>query len=92
MASKGCVGLSQWDKLIEDILRKSPSLRFEDLAKALVKIGYEEHQPKGGSSHYTFRTKGCMPVTIPKHRPLKKAYIELVAEAVRVYLEETEHE
>ena len=84
--------MSQWDKLIEDILKKSPSLRFEDLAKALVKIGYEEHQPNGGSSHYTFRKKDRMPVTIPKHRPLKKAYIELGADTVRAYLEETEHE
>ncbi len=85
--------MSQWDKLIEDILRESPSLRFEDLAKALIRIGYEQNQPKGGSSHYTFRKKGYPPITIPKHQPLKKVYIELVAEAVRVYLsEEAEHE
>ena len=92
MMVKGCVCLSQWDKLIEDILQKSPGLRFEDLAKALIKIGYEQHQPRGGSSHYTFRKRGCLPITIPKHQPLKKAYIELVAEAVRIYLKEAEHD
>ncbi len=92
MMAKGCVCLSQWDKLIEDILRKSPSLRFEDLSKALIKIGYVQNQPKGGSSHYTFRKKGCPPITIPRHSPLKTVYIELVAEAVRVYLEEADHE
>lgn len=80
--------LSQWDKLIENIINKSPGLRFEELAKALQKIGYESAQPRSGSSHYTFRKKGCMPITIPRHTPLKKAYIELVAEAVRIYLEE----
>lgn len=80
--------LSQWDKLIENIINKSPGLRFEELAKALQKIGYESAQPRSGSSHYTFRKKGCTPITIPRHTPLKKAYIELVAEAVRIYLEE----
>ena len=80
--------LSQWDKLIENIINKSPGLRFEELSKALQKIGYESAQPRSGSSHYTFRKKGCTPITIPRHTPLKKAYIELVAEAVRIYLEE----
>lgn len=92
MMPRGSVSLSQWDKLIEDILSKSPSLRFDDLAKALTRIGYTQNQPKGGSSHYTFRKKGCMPITIPKHGPLKRAYIELVAEAVRIYMEEAEHD
>lgn len=82
--------MGQWDKLINDILNKSPGLRFDDLAKALVRIGYTQHQPKGGSSHYTFRKNGCLPITIPKHSPLKKAYVELVAEAVRIYLDELE--
>lgn len=88
METKKVMDLSQWDKLIENIINKSPGLRFEELAKALQKIGYESAQPRSGSSHYTFRKKGCMPITIPRHTPLKKAYIELVAEAVRIYLEE----
>ena len=84
--------MSQWDKLIQEILNKSPNLRFEDLRKALQKMGYIENQPKGGSSHYTFRKPGCMPITIPRHGKLNKAYIELTAEAVRAYLEEDRHE
>lgn len=64
--------MSTWEKLIREILKGNRDLRFEDLAKALVKMGYVQHQPKGGSSHYTFRKKGCMPITIPKHVPLKK--------------------
>ena len=80
--------MSQWDKLIADILRKAPGLRFEDIYKALVKMGYTSSQPGGGSSHYTFRKPGCPPITVPRHSPLKKVYVELVAEAVRMYLEE----
>lgn len=80
--------LSQWDKLVAEILKQNPNLRFEDLCKALVKIGYMAEQPRGGSSHYTFRKYGCMPITLPKHVPMKKAYINLVADAVRAYLQE----
>lgn len=84
--------MSQWDKLISDILSKAAGLRFEDLRKALLKMGCAEHQPRGGSSHYTYRKSGCPPITIPRHTPLKRVYIELVAEAVRLYLEEEWHE
>ena len=80
--------MSQWDKLVAEILKEDPNLRFEDLYKALVKIGYTAEQPRGGSSHYTFRKDGCMPITLPKHTPMKKAYINLVADAVRTYLQE----
>ena len=78
----------QWDKLVASILAESKNLRFEELAKALIKIGYTMEQPRGGSSHYTFRKAGCFPITIPKQNPMNKAYIELVADAVRQYLEE----
>lgn len=79
--------MSQWDKLIAEILAKDPNLRFDDLYKALVKMGYTPNQPKGGSSHYTFRKAGCTPITLPKHGSVKKAYINLVSEAVKAYLE-----
>lgn len=32
--------------------------------------------PRSGSSHYTFRKQGRMPITIPKHEPIKKVYVE----------------
>ena len=38
--------------------------------------------PKGGSSHYTFRKAGCQPITIPKHEPIKKVYVEMVKQIV----------
>ena len=34
--------------------------------------------PGNGSSHYTFRKQGCMPIAIPKHEPIKKVYVEMV--------------
>lgn len=82
--------MSQWDKLVKRILELDKNLRFEELSKAMIRIGYTMEQPRSGSSHYTFRKPGCMPVTIPKQQPLNKAYIELVAEAVRAYIEEVD--
>ena len=75
--------MSQWEKLIQAILEKDKSLRFDDLCKALEAVGYTKKQPRGGSSHYVFRKPGCQPITIPKHTPLKRVYIELVSDAVR---------
>ena len=35
--------------------------------------------PRSGSSHYTFRKQGRMPITIPKHEPIKKVYVEMLS-------------
>lgn len=81
--------MSRWEKLIADVLSKNPSLRFSDLQKALLNIGYNMEQPRGGSSHYTFRKKGCVPITLPKKKqPMDKVYVTLVAEAVQDCLSE----
>ena len=74
--------MSQWNKLIDDIMELNKNLRFEDLAKALTRIGYVQNQPKGGSSHYTFRKPGKMPITIPKSDTMNKVYIEMVRTAI----------
>ena len=74
--------MSQWDKLIEEILKLNKNLRFEDLAKALIRMGYAQHQPKGGSSHHTFRKDGKMPITLPKATQMNKVYVEMVRDAV----------
>ena len=74
--------MSSWDKLIQRILSLNKDLRFDELRKVLEEYGYTARQPRKGSSHYTFRKPGCMPITIPKDEPIKKAYVELVKEVV----------
>ena len=74
--------MSSWDKLLSRILTLDKSLRFDELRKVLEEYGYTVKQPHGGSSHYTFRKPGCMPITIPKHEPIKVAYVEKVKEVV----------
>ena len=74
--------MSKWDKLLERILNLAKDLRFNELRKVLESYGYEMNAPKGGSSHYTFRKQGCMPITIPRHEPIKKVYVEMVRQVV----------
>ena len=49
--------MSKWNKLLKQILNLSNDLRFVELQKVLESYGYTMHQPKSGSSHYTFRKK-----------------------------------
>lgn len=75
--------MSKWDKLLKRIYSLSKDLRFEELRKVLESYGYQMNAPKGGSSHYTFRKAGCQPITIPKHEPIKKVYVEIVKQIVK---------
>nr|DAX71816.1 MAG TPA: HICA protein [Caudoviricetes sp.] len=74
--------MSKWDKLIMRIRNLSKDLRFDELRKVLESYGYEMNTPRGGSSHYSFRKPGCRPITIPKHEPIKKVYVEMVKQVV----------
>ena len=74
--------MAKWEKLLERLYRLDMSIRFEELTKILKTFGYLSNETGGGSSHVTFRKKGCNPVTIPRHSPIKKVYIELVKNVV----------
>ena len=80
--------MSKFDKLIKEILSISKDLRFEELKKVLEFYGYTMNSPRSGSSHYTFRKDGCNPITIPKHKPIKRVYVEMVKEIVEGELNE----
>ena len=34
-------------------------------------------------NHITFRKKGRQPITVPRHNPIKKAYIEIIRNAIK---------
>lgn len=74
--------MSKWDKLIERICSLSSDLRFDELRKVAESYGYIMNAPRSGSSHYTFRKPGCKPITIPKHEPIKKVYVEMVKQII----------
>lgn len=74
--------MSKWDKLLMRISTLSKDLRFDELRKVLEGYGYNMTAPRSGSSHYTFRKPGCQPITIPKHEPIKRVYVEMVRDIV----------
>ena len=82
--------MSKWDKLLIKICSLSKELRFAELQKVLESYGYKMYTPKSGSSHYTFRKAGCRPITIPKHEPIKKVYVEMVKQVVESEEEDNE--
>lgn len=81
--------MSKWDKLLSRILSLDNELRFQELKKVLEYYGYEMNSPRGGSSHCTFRKKGKLPITVPRHEPIKKVYVMMVKTVIE---EEMNHE
>ena len=74
--------MSQWDKLLKRIRSLSKDLRFEELKRILEHYGYVMTAPRSGSSHCTFRKPGHAPITIPRHEPIKKIYVQMVKEII----------
>ncbi len=74
--------MSKWDKLIHKLKSSSAEIRYEELKKILEEYGCEARETSGGSSHITFRKEGCNNITVPRHKKIKKAYIELVRKVV----------
>ena len=80
--------MSKWDKLLSKILSLSKDMRFQELKRVLEYYGYQMTAPSSGSSYYTFRKPGKNPITIPKHEPIKKIYVEMVRKIVEEGLDE----
>ena len=74
--------MSKWDKLLSKVCSLSADVRFQELKKILEDYGYTMYAPSSGSSHYTFRKQGKMPITIPKHKPINKVYIRMVKDVI----------
>jgi hypothetical protein len=74
--------MSQLEKLIQRIKTLDKNMRFDQLQKVMESLGYTMKGPANGSSHFTFRKPGHNPITIPKHTPIKRAYVELIREVL----------
>lgn len=48
------------------------------------------NSPRSGRSHYIFRKQGFMPITIPKHKPIKRVYVEIVRQVVESEVKDDE--
>ena len=75
--------MSQYEKLVQRVMALDKNLRFDELKKILVRLGYSAEKDNSGS-HYTFRKKGCYPITIPYSYPVKRCYVEMVKEILEM--------
>lgn len=82
--------MSRFDKLLQKIRALDKDVRFDELKKVLEYYGFTMDGPAGGSSHKTFRKPGAFPITIPRHDPVKRAYIEKVKEIIESEEDEDE--
>ena len=68
--------MTKKDKLLAKIRQNPKHVRFEDLEKILLALGFQRRQP--GTSHVIF-TLGKQIITIPKKKPfVKPHYVGLV--------------
>lgn len=74
--------MSKFEKLLQRIKKLDNGLRFSELKKILESFCYTMNAPRNGSSHFTFRKPGHIPITIPKHEPIKAVYVRMVKDAV----------
>ena len=74
--------MSKFEKLLHDIKNLDNDLRVDEIRKVMEYYGYSMFGPSGGSSHKTFRKKGCPPVTIPQHEHVKIAHIRMIKEII----------
>ncbi len=82
--------LSKLKKLLEKIRNSPRQVRFEEIDKILLHYGFAKRQPRGVSSHYTYKLGGVR-VTIPFEQPhIKLSYVELALEALEGVIENDE--
>lgn len=75
--------MSQYEKLILRVMKLDRNMRLSELEKILNGLGYRAEKSNGGS-HYTFRKKGCYPITIPAGYPVGIKYVEMVRDVLKM--------
>ena len=72
--------MSRKQKLLDKIKSNPQKIRFEEVDKILISIGFNKRQPRGGSSHFTYILEDMI-ITIPYNKPyVKVKYLKDVIE------------
>ena len=79
--------MSQLEKLMNSIKNNPKTVKFEELDKILLRAGFTKSQPRGGSSHYTYKKDGKR-LTVPYKQPyIKSEYIKQAIEILDDFFE-----
>jgi predicted RNA binding protein YcfA (HicA-like mRNA interferase family) len=76
--------MSRLGKLVEQLLREPPEVRFEDIYYLLTAFGFEEKRSKG--SHHTFRNADGIKITVPKKggKMVKRTYVQQIVTLLKL--------
>ena len=76
--------MSRLGKLVEQLLREPPEVRFEDIYYLLTAFGFEEKRSKG--SHHTFRNADGIKITVPKKggKMVKRTYVQQIVALLKL--------
>ena len=72
--------MSKRDKQLQAMRNNPKNVKFETIRNILLRNGFTETVPSGGSSHYTF-SKGAYRITVVKDKPVNSIYIK---QAIRI--------
>ena len=73
--------MSKREKLLKKLRNNPQNVKFETIQKLLLSYGFNERQPRGGSSHYTY-TFNTTIITVPKHKPVNPIYVKKVIKII----------
>lgn len=69
--------ITKKEKLLNRIRNNPKTVKFEEIDKILIDVGFERRQPSGGSSHYTYVLEDRI-LTVPYKKPyVKVIYIKI---------------
>ncbi len=76
--------MTKLDKLLFAVMDKRREIRYSEIVKVLLKLGYVERQGKG--SHTVFSHQKYTTITLPRNNPVKRCYVEQVRTVLARYL------
>jgi len=70
-----------------DKIKNNPkNVSFNDLNKLLRDSGFTLRTQKSGTTHFTYKIKGCYELlTIPYARPVSKGYVKDALDLIQAY-------
>lgn len=74
--------MSKRQKRVLKLFQNPKTVSFKELEQVLKSFGFDERQPKSGSSHYIF-TKAEIQISVPfKRHFIKEVYVKRVLELI----------
>lgn len=79
--------MSKWQKELQRMRANPKHVRFDELDRVLLRLGFVKRMKKG--SHATYTIANSPPITIPYDKPFIRAnYVRMALAIIEMYLDE----